>query len=185
MALQRFSVDALVETAWKNGAGRARDIVTWPTGASNETFAWRASLVSLERDAPFSIFDGIDRSIVLVDGDEASLVADDGASRRLARDVPFAFDGGRAMRCTVAGASTDFNAMTRRDAWTHALAIVGTSTTVESSHGVLLALAGTWTLDDATLAPGQGVWWADEATTWRARTNDAGARLLTLRCERR
>ena len=187
MAVQSFSRDALVETAWKNGAGRTREIVSWPPGASIAAFAWRASLATLDRDARFSTFDGVDRSIVLIDGDAVTLTAEDGASHALARDVPYAFDGEAAIHCAIgAGASTDFNVMTRRAAWTHDVAVIGASTTIASSaHGVLMALAGTWTVDDATLAPGEGLWWADVPTAWRATTRDAGARLLALRCERR
>ena len=102
---------------WKNGGGTTRDILVSPAGASLEDFDWRLSLAQVDRDGPFSRFDGVDRTLVLLSG-AMTLHAPD---RRieLVRNEPVEFPGERAINATVSGATLDFNVMTRRGRATH------------------------------------------------------------------
>lgn len=52
---------ALVASPWKNGGGITREV------ASREN-AWRVSIADIDRDGPFSRFDGIDRLLMVLDG---------------------------------------------------------------------------------------------------------------------
>jgi environmental stress-induced protein Ves len=52
---------ALVASPWKNGGGITREV------ASRE-HAWRVSIADIDRDGPFSRFDGIDRLLMVLDG---------------------------------------------------------------------------------------------------------------------
>lgn len=111
------SVD-YVARPWKNGGGTTRDIAVSPPGASLDAFDWRLSLAQVDRDGPFSRFDHVDRTIVLLSG--AMTLHERDGRIDLVRNEPFAFAGERAIEATVAGGSTlDFNVMTRRARASH------------------------------------------------------------------
>ena len=98
---------------WKNGGGTTRDIAVSPPGASLDAFVWRLSLAQVDRDGPFSRFDNVDRTLVLLSG--AMTLHEPGRRIDLVRHQPFVFAGERAIEATVAGGATlDFNVMTRR-----------------------------------------------------------------------
>lgn len=98
---------------WKNGGGTTRDIVVSPPGASLDDFDWRLSLAQVDRDGPFSRFDNIDRTLVLLTG---AMTLHEGDRRiDLVRHEPVMFEGERAIHASLAGGATlDFNVMTRR-----------------------------------------------------------------------
>ncbi|CAG9213784.1 putative Uncharacterized 21.2 kDa protein in hutC 3'region [Paraburkholderia caribensis] len=52
---------ALVASPWKNGGGITRDVASC-------AHAWRVSIADIDRDGPFSRFDGIDRLLMVLDG---------------------------------------------------------------------------------------------------------------------
>jgi environmental stress-induced protein Ves len=107
-----------VARPWKNGGGTTRDIVTSPKGASLDTFDWRLSLAQVDRDGPFSRFEKVDRTIVLLSG--AMTLHERDRRIELLCNEPFAFAGERAIEATVGGGSTlDFNVMTRRGRASH------------------------------------------------------------------
>ncbi len=111
------SVD-YVARPWKNGGGTTRDIAVSPSGASLDTFDWRLSLAQVDRDGPFSRFDNVDRTLVLLSG--AMTLHERDRRIDLVHNQPFAFEGERAIEATVGGGSTlDFNVMTRRGRASH------------------------------------------------------------------
>lgn len=98
---------------WKNGGGTTRDIAVSPAGASLDDFRWRLSLAQVDRDGPFSRFEGVDRTLVLLDG--AMALHEQDRHIDLVRGEPVAFAGERTIEATVRGGSTlDLNVMTRR-----------------------------------------------------------------------
>jgi len=98
---------------WKNGGGTTRDIVVSPPDASLDDFDWRLSLAQVDRDGPFSRFDDIDRTLVLLTG--AMTLHEDDRQLDLVRHEPVTFAGERAIHASVPGGATlDFNVMTRR-----------------------------------------------------------------------
>lgn len=116
---------ALVASPWKNGGGVTREIaiahVTPRTGsqasASLDTFAWRVSVADVAQAGPFSRFEGIDRTLALLEG--AGMLLDEaGRTHVLTQPLDVAHFAGEAAidARLVNGATRDFNLMVRRDA---------------------------------------------------------------------
>lgn len=116
---------------WKNGLGWTHEIARGQVDASGSALAdvgidaplpaegwdWRLSIALIDRDCDFSLFPGIDRALVLIDGAGMRLDFTDGDSKTLTpADPQIEFAGERALACTLAaGPTRDFNAMWRRD----------------------------------------------------------------------
>jgi environmental stress-induced protein Ves len=180
----RFSLDRLAVQAWKNGGGVTREIACFPAEAGACGFDWRASVATIATDGPFSVFEGVDRIAVLLDGEGMALHTTDGAlSQRLDRaHTPHAFDGGLPLACTrLGGVTTVFNAMSRRGAGRADVRLVEAPSTLGSAAGgVLLALRGSWRAGDETLATGEGFWWGGTPAEWRLAPLQPHARLLAF-----
>ncbi|HDR9036019.1 TPA: HutD family protein [Burkholderia vietnamiensis] len=135
---------ALVASPWKNGGGVTREIAAYPPGAALDAFAWRVSVADVGAGGPFSRFDGVDRTLVLLSGAGMTLAEAGGARHVL--DTPLAradFAGEAAIDATLhAGATRDFNLMTRRSAARATLAVWRAGThRVEPADTVLLFCA--------------------------------------------
>ena len=99
---------------WKNGRGTSYEVTTSPEGSATDDFDWRISFADVDSDGPFSTFDGIDRIIVLVDGQQMALTID-GQPYLLERHTPLGFAGESVTTCHLpAGPTGDLNVMTRR-----------------------------------------------------------------------
>lgn len=102
---------------WKNEGGQTRELCVEPPEAGFADFVWRASVADVGRDGDFSTFDGIDRTIVLLEGGGFS-IASEGRPLHDLRDcfAPFAFAGELKVSVQLHGAPTlDFNLMIRRE----------------------------------------------------------------------
>ena len=110
---------------WRNGFGWTREIARIAIDAPHveldaEDDAWdlRLSIAEIEQDAPFSLFPGIDRELVLLSGAGIVLDFDDAAS--IPVEPPHgrhAFAGERAVTARlIDGRTHDFNLMSRRAA---------------------------------------------------------------------
>lgn len=187
MSLHRFQRDALCVTPWKNGGGSTREIACWPPEAGLNDFGWRVSIASIAAPGPFSMFPGVDRHIMLLDGDGVRLRSQDGAiDHRLdAPCQPFAFSGDAAIDCTLLGGeSSDFNVMTRRGRWQAEIQVLEQAAAIAlSPHGLLLVLSGQWRLNGGqpALQAGDGLRWTDAGQPWQAQPDSAGARLVLVR----
>ena len=112
---------ALVASPWKNGGGVTREIavahVASRAGASLDAFAWRVSVADVAQAGPFSRFEGVDRTLVLLEG--AGMLLDEaGRTHVLTQSLDVAHFAGEAAidARLVNGATRDFNLMVRRDA---------------------------------------------------------------------
>ena len=104
-----------VTTAWKNGRGTTTEILREPEAGSGFDFDWRVSVADVVEDGPFSTFPGIDRGIVVVEGEGMDLTMGPEMQHRLAPLEPFAFEGERAVTGRlINGPVRDFNVMVRR-----------------------------------------------------------------------
>jgi environmental stress-induced protein Ves len=101
---------------WKNGAGWTREIHAHPSAAHG--WDWRLSIAEIEQDAPFSVFPGVERELVLLSGNGLRLRFEDGEQHVLhPPHGRLRFHGERGVVGElVDGPTQDFNLMWRRDA---------------------------------------------------------------------
>jgi hypothetical protein len=113
---------SLEAAPWKNGGGSTIEIAVSPPGAGLGTFDWRISLATIASSGPFSVFDGIDRTLALVDGPGVTLDIDN-ERFVLGDDEPVLEFAGESQVVATVGAqpTTDFNVMTRRERCSHQL----------------------------------------------------------------
>jgi len=161
--LHHFDTADLAVHAWKNGGGSTREIVCSPLGAGIDHFVWRVSIATIAQSGPFSIFPGVDRVIMLINGQGVHLKSLSAIDHRLDQTcVPFAFPGEADIDCTLLGeASMDFNVMTQRGQLRAEVLVLREATTLpSSSRGLLWIQQGTWDLMGLpTSTEGQGCWW--------------------------
>lgn len=185
--LHRFHRDTLPVMPWKNGGGSTCEIACWPPGAGVTDFCWRVSIARIAAAGPFSVFDGVDRHIMLLDGDGVRMQSADGCiDHRLdTPHRPFAFSGDAAIDCTLlGGASSDFNVMTRRGHWRADIQVWDSTATIPvARHGVLLAVRGRWQLGHGLpgCEAGEGLCWTDADHAWQVRPETPGAQLVVVR----
>lgn len=140
---------------WKNGGGTTRDIIVSPPGASLDEFDWRLSLAQVDRDGPFSRFDDVDRTLVLLSG--AMTLHEPDRRIELVRGEPVEFPGERAIEATLNGGSTlDFNVMTRRGRTQHTVRreVFNTRASLASTQGSTIVL---FALEDGLRVEGESV----------------------------
>ncbi|WP_219115400.1 HutD family protein [Janthinobacterium sp. UMAB-56] len=136
--------ECLRAAPWKNGGGSTTEIAISPAGASLIEFDWRISLATITASGPFSSFPGIDRSLMLVDGDGLQLTFEGTRKVNLSAAQPMLwFPGEAAVEAQVKGTTTDFNVMTRRDCCRHQLEkITAPGRLARRSTATLLFIAG-------------------------------------------
>ncbi len=145
---------------WKNGLGRTREIAVQPSASGDGGFLWRASIAEVDSAAPFSRFPGIDRQIVLLDGDGFTMTLDGNHTHALTTPfAPFAFPGEAGVEVSLAGGPTrDFNLMVRRaqargdvQVWRQPLTRTPdpATTLIYCAHGVIDCVAGQLEAGDA------------------------------------
>ncbi|WP_292938122.1 HutD family protein [Noviherbaspirillum sp.] len=120
--MRNLTATDYIPMPWKSGGGSTRQLAISPPSASIDNFDWRISVAHAATDGPFSLFPGVDRSLILSHG-TLSMEVDDGEAVTLtAGDEPFVFRGEQQIQATLPdGPIADFNVMTRRDRCTHAL----------------------------------------------------------------
>lgn len=118
---QLIAFSDLTAQPWKNGGGSTTEIAIGPQGAGFEHFDWRISVATVASDGPFSVFAGIDRTLVLLQGAGMDLQTDDGQIRALRPDAPdWVFAGEWPIMARLSdGVTIDFNVMTRRSRYRH------------------------------------------------------------------
>jgi uncharacterized protein len=137
---------------WKNGLGITREIAVEPAGATMEDFVWRVSIADVDTASPFSRFPGVDRTIVLLEGDGFTMTLD--GTREHALTTPcqsFAFAGELSVEVTlVGGATRDFNLMVRRGAAHGSIDVVRGPASVDATGVALIHIANGNAISDGT-----------------------------------
>ena len=102
---------------WKNEGGQTRELCVEPPEADFASFIWRASVADVGSDADFSTFEGIDRTIVLLEGGGFTLHSEGRQVHDLVHCfAPYDFPGEQPIQVRMHGAPTlDFNLMVRRE----------------------------------------------------------------------
>ena len=108
---------------WKNGLGVTHEVALEPSTVDGAQFLWRVSLATIKGSGPFSVFPGIDRSIVALKGNRVRLVIDGQDDAELeALGTPFPFPGEVAVEAiNDGGETTDLNIMTLRGHAAHVM----------------------------------------------------------------
>jgi hypothetical protein len=133
---------------WKNGGGETVEVALHPADATLALFDWRISMAHVASDGPFSLFPGIDRTLLVLDGAGVRLAIGATAAIELRPGTPSAlFPGDVSTTATlIDGPITDLNVMTRRATYRHAvryLALSESTGRVAPSHiEVLVVVAG-------------------------------------------
>ncbi|WP_332643515.1 HutD/Ves family protein [Aeromicrobium sp.] len=94
---------------WNNGAGSTRELAA-ETDPDGQTL-WRISIASLDHDAPFSVFPGMDRLFVALGPLRLTV---DGATSAMTAGEQARFAGEAAVAISLDEPTTALNVMTRR-----------------------------------------------------------------------
>jgi len=104
-----------IATAWKNGGGVTREIITFPIGAGMDAFDWRISIADVTSPGDFSRFEDVDRVLTVLEGRLSLDFVEEGRIVTLDVGQPFAFPGDVPIYGIPVGATVrDFNVMVRR-----------------------------------------------------------------------
>ena len=171
--------DEVAPQAWRNGGGRTRELLAWPSAAN---WQLRISLADIEADGPFSAFPGVQRWFAVIEGTGVRLVFAGGERRVVPGDAPLSFDGAEAPGChLIAGPTRDLNLMLAHGAGgameiaQHGLPWRPTA----ASCGLFAVQAGTVSAGDAVWSvPARTLLWLDQspaaALTFRADGSGEG-----------
>lgn len=145
------------EVPWKNGGGITSEIAVYPEGSKIENFGWRISTALVEAAGPFSMFEGVDRILTVLEGKLALRFAADNSEVILGCGQSLAFAGDVEVKgIPLSGPVRDLNVMVRRSEWR---AEVSTSFPHMARNETLIAIAaqpasGLAELDAVILEPG-------------------------------
>ena len=134
------------EVSWKNGGGVTSEIAAYPAGSSIDNFGWRISTALVTAPGPFSVFEGIDRSLTVLEGKLALQFAEDNHQVILEPRQSYSFAGDVAVTgIPLSGPVRDLNVMVRRGEWQAEV----------STH--CPQLSGNWTLIAIATQPAKGL----------------------------
>jgi uncharacterized protein len=146
MIVQR--IDSIAPEPWRNGGGATRAV-------AQHGDDWRVSIAEVERDGPYSRFDGIARISLVLRGHGVVLRHDDDIVR-LRRFEAVEYDGGKAWQATlVDGPVTALNVMTRNGVCrAHVQAIVPAVTLEPGCAAIIVAFDGACRSDASAIDAG-------------------------------
>jgi environmental stress-induced protein Ves len=105
---------------WKNGMGSTTEIAISPAEAKLDDFDWRVSMAQVASDGPFSLFAGIDRTLLVLEGNGIDLRVAGSPPVRIDPEMIHSFPGDQPTSATlVDGMIVDLNVMTRRNTVLH------------------------------------------------------------------
>jgi uncharacterized protein len=159
---------------WKNGRGSTAEIAVYPEQADLDGFEWRISIAEVSERAPFSIFNGVDRTLILLDGMLDLVIANCASTVRLGAGDVVSFPGDVASEgIPISRSARDLNVMVRRGCWMCSVAAVdpeeGAAISPALGSTLFLIATGATLLsakdqelrldrDDAVLVPAGSCW---------------------------
>lgn len=163
---------------WKNGGGVTRELLKLPHPSDPARFLARLSIATVGASGPFSLFPGVDRTLMLLEG--AGVVLTLGGAREVVLDQrwrPFAFPGEAEIECRLLGGPVrDFNLMVDRALAQGSLEVVqlapGQAQTLAGAGTVLLhVLEGQVSVAGTPLAVEETLW-LDEPGSLALRSDE-------------
>jgi len=164
-----IAVEDISPRAWRNGGGRTREMLAWP---SAKDWMLRVSVADIDTDGPFSTFPGVQRWFAVIAGAGVCLGFLGRERCLVAGDAPLNFDGGVAPDCRLLdGPTRDLNLMLRcgRGTMRPAQPAVAWGSSTDEAfamRGLFAAVAGRWSdgCDSMTVAA-QTLLWGNTAST--------------------
>ncbi|WP_109477509.1 HutD family protein [Paraburkholderia sp. C35] len=183
-SIRFFDCTSLAPEPWANGGGTTRTVAQQST--DDHALDWRVSIATLDGPAKFSVFSGLDRTLVLLDEGTVELHSQDGAS--VARPgQPVQFSGDLLMWASMSVRPVNvLNVMTRRGACHAAVSVATHSMRVSpASTHLLLCVAGEWRvgsslLNSVSLQPMTGIWLEGRREEIDLHAVGLGARLVSI-----
>ena len=163
--MRRLGPDDYRDMPWKNGGGVTRELWKLPHPFDPARFLARVSIATVGVSGPFSVFPGVDRTLMILEGAGVALTLD--GAREVVLDQrlrPFAFPGEAEIQCRLLGGPVrDFNLMVDRALVQGSLEVVqlapGETRTLAGAGTVLLhALEGRATLPGEPLTRDETLW---------------------------
>jgi len=112
MSWQIIPLEEVAPTAWRNGGGITRELLAWPTA---EDWDWRISVAEVEKNGPFSRYEGVQRWFAVLGGAGVRLTLDGQIRELTSQGEPLCFDGALACNCElIDGPTEDFNLMLKK-----------------------------------------------------------------------
>ncbi|WP_257452469.1 HutD/Ves family protein [Archangium lipolyticum] len=175
---------------WKNGGGVTRELLKLPHPSDPARFLARLSIASVAAPGPFSVFPGVDRVLMILEGAGVALSFGSGPEVVLDRRWrPLAFPGEAEVQCRLLGGPVrDFNLMVDRASAEATLAVVhlgpGETRTLSSASTVFLhALEGQASVEGTPLTTEETLWMA--APEALALRSDTGAVVAAIHLNHR
>ncbi|WNG40665.1 HutD family protein [Archangium violaceum] len=188
--MRRLGPSDYRDMPWKNGGGVTRELLKLPHPSEPARFLARLSIASVAASGPFSVFPGIERTILVLEG--AGMALSLGGAPEVVldpRSPPFVFPGEAETHCRLlAGPVRDFNLMVERALAEATLEVVhlapgGTRTVAGTGSLVLYGVAGRAELSGAPLAREETLWL--EAPGPQVLRSDEGATVIAIHLTRR
>ncbi len=182
MTLRKLAAADRAQVPWKNGGGVTSEVAVHPHGAGFGDFLWRISLADVDRDGPFSEFEGVDRILTVLEGEMMLTVGAAEPHHLTAARGPFSFAGDQPAAATLVTARVrDLNVMVRRGVVTATVGRVEVRGAVRlpRSTGASLVLV---TQGELTLASGEET--LDLATLDAALIGTPATQLVSLSAAR-
>jgi environmental stress-induced protein Ves len=145
MTINWFEASQFIRQPWKNGLGETLELFRLPDHDSPDDFLLRLSMAWIKTSGPFSNFPGIDRHLILIEGDKLELERENGDLLNLRKYGIASFAGEEKMGSLVSGPCRDFNVMVRRgwmEAKVKVLHLPKKGTLRVSSNSYLYQLSG-------------------------------------------
>lgn len=155
-----------VPQPWRNGGGLTRELLTWPPG---DGWQLRISVADIAADGVFSVFAGVQRWLVVLQGAGVELTIDGALHHLPLGDAPLGFAGDATTLCRLlAGPTRDLNLMLRGMAGHLQIALPGPAWTPQQSAaamaGLFSAVAGVcWADSDSIAVPALALLWFEAA----------------------
>ena len=149
---------------WRNGGGQTRELLAWP---SADQCNLRIALADIDVDGPFSVYDGIERWIVVIAGVGMELRFSDGDRLLHLGDDPLQFDGADAPDCRLLdGATRDLNLLVQGGLGAMRAVQPGIAWNEDyAMRGVFTTVSGRWQAGEATCTvPAMTLLWDERAS---------------------
>lgn len=115
MAIRHLPAQTRTARPWRNGGGVTCDVAVFPDGSGDDDFLWRASIATISCAGPFSVWPGVDRSLLVLNGRLALAIESQGEMMLDESTAALSFAGEEQVAARpLDGACRVFNLMIRR-----------------------------------------------------------------------